>query len=791
MAKFIYGVSPTSVVLRVKMLDNSVTTGAGKTGLVYNSLTLKISTIKIGDASATVYSTAGNTIETITTLGTYAAPTATKCRFKEVDVTNHPGVYEIQFADARFATTDSLLVSIQHDNAAQCDFEIECRNLAANAIQIDGVANSTHASGMYPSDVRDIVGAAVNTGTAQLGVNVVSLAADSIDASVIANNAIDATAIASNAITAAKIASDAITAAKIADGAIDAATFATAAITADAIATDAIDAAAVKADAVTKIQNGLATPTNITAGTITTVTNLTNAPTAGDFTATMKTSIATADQSAMTSQGYTTTRAGYLDTLNGLVAAIWAAATSGMSTVGSIGKKLADWVVGTITANQSVNVAQWGGNNIATPAISGEPVVTLAATQAAYAPAKAGDAMLVTAGTGTGQLDITSGVIKSNLVQILGTALTETAGYLAAGFKKFFNVLTPVATVESVNQTGDSYNVVKSGGAGDAAAIKTKTDQLIFTSESGTTNVNAHVKVSDVSGGLTAQQTRDAMTLSLTATPQEDSIDDKLGVLQSDVSIISAEVGGIIDGSNVVKADANLVSILGTVLTETAGNIAAAFKKFFNIDTPVATVASVNQTGDGYAIVNNGAYGNSALNTAIGTRLPTSGYTAPDNAGITAIKAKTDQLIFTGSYVNAEVKNIDTGAISAAAVSAAAVTKIQTGLANSSDMTTINGKLDTIYTTEGTIISDIGSMTYNVATIVERLPVSGNISNLALTDSIDGGVSMGEVLSGVLAMTSGRFKKDYPASGQVTFYKRDNATPAFVVSVNDTERTRE
>lgn len=38
----------------------------------------------------------------------------------------------------------------------------------------------------------------------------------------------------------------------------------------------------------------IASPTNITAGTITTATNLTNAPTAGDFTATMKTSIGTA-----------------------------------------------------------------------------------------------------------------------------------------------------------------------------------------------------------------------------------------------------------------------------------------------------------------------------------------------------------------------------------------------------------------------------------------------------------------------------------------------------------------
>lgn len=38
----------------------------------------------------------------------------------------------------------------------------------------------------------------------------------------------------------------------------------------------------------------VASPTNITAGTIATVTNLTNAPTAGDLTATMKTSIGTA-----------------------------------------------------------------------------------------------------------------------------------------------------------------------------------------------------------------------------------------------------------------------------------------------------------------------------------------------------------------------------------------------------------------------------------------------------------------------------------------------------------------
>ena len=67
----------------------------------------------------------------------------------------------------------------------------------------------------------------------------------------------------------------------------------------------------------------------------------------------MKTSVETATQTGLTAQGYTSTRAGYLDTLNGLVAAIWAAATSGLTTVGSIGKKLADWTIGTAQTGDS------------------------------------------------------------------------------------------------------------------------------------------------------------------------------------------------------------------------------------------------------------------------------------------------------------------------------------------------------------------------------------------------------------------------------------------------------
>jgi len=59
-----------------------------------------------------------------------------------------------------------------------------------------------------------------------------------------------------------------------------------------------------------------------------------------------------------------------------------------------------------------------------------------------------GASVLLSPGTGTGQIDLTAGIPKANLTQILGTALTETAGQLAAGFKKFFNIASPAATMD-------------------------------------------------------------------------------------------------------------------------------------------------------------------------------------------------------------------------------------------------------------------------------------------------------------------------------------------------------
>jgi len=137
-----YKRSATSIILRVKILNSSATTGAGLTGLTYSSSGLIISTIADNESSATPYTQAAGNIEDISTLGTYAAPTAGKCRFKEVDSTNHPGVYEIQIADARFAVSNAkfLLISISGaTNVAETDCVIPLVDLDPYATTVQKI----------------------------------------------------------------------------------------------------------------------------------------------------------------------------------------------------------------------------------------------------------------------------------------------------------------------------------------------------------------------------------------------------------------------------------------------------------------------------------------------------------------------------------------------------------------------------------------------------------------------------------------------------------------------------
>ena len=110
-------------------------------------------------------------------------------------------------------------------------------------------------------------------------------------------------------------------------------------------------------------------------------------------------------------------------------------------------------VLGTDTLQ--ADVTQWLGTAAATPTTAGVPEVDVTHVSGTAQTARdIGASVLLSSGTGTGQLDFTSGVVKANLIQILGTALTETAGQIAAAFKQFFDVGTPTGTMKAITAVG-------------------------------------------------------------------------------------------------------------------------------------------------------------------------------------------------------------------------------------------------------------------------------------------------------------------------------------------------
>ena len=94
-----------------------------------------------------------------------------------------------------------------------------------------------------------------------------------------------------------------------------------------------------------------------------------------------------------------------------------------------------------------------------------------------------GASVLISSGTGTGQLDVTSGVIKANLAQILGTALTETAGQIAAAFKQFFDVASPTGTMKAITNVVTTTNLTNAPP--DSSGVTTLLSRIVGTLLSG------------------------------------------------------------------------------------------------------------------------------------------------------------------------------------------------------------------------------------------------------------------------------------------------------------------
>lgn len=258
------------------------------------------------------------------------------------------------------------------------------------------------------------------------------------------------------------------------------------------------------------------------------------------------------------------------------------------------------------------------------------------------------------------------------------------------------------------------------------------------------------------------------------------------------------------------KLQVDLTKILGTALSETgAGYLAAAFVKLFDVSSPVLTSTSVNQTGDAYGKVNDGTSGNAALKTLIDTltgyvdtevaaikaktdNLPASpanettlttiaGYLDTEIAAILAdtnelqtdlanggrldllidaIKAKTDGLNFTGSYVQSQVKgqdDIDFGATQKASITTAVPTTAQIKTAIEAEGSHLALILEDTGTTLDALIDAIKAKTDNLPEGIKKNTSLNNFEFLMVLSSDHVTGAAGKTITATRSIDGGAF----------------------------------
>jgi len=125
---------------------------------------------------------------------------------------------------------------------------------------------------------------------------------------------------------------------------------------------------------------------------------------------------------------------------------------------------------------------------------------------AVVAHADHGNAKLVRSTTPANTLTVdASHRALSDLASILGTALTETAGYLAGAFKKFFNIETPTGTVNSLPDA-------VAGAAGGVSIVGSKMDFADTLTQTGVTDLKSKLGTIPASGNWNVGKTGYTLT---------------------------------------------------------------------------------------------------------------------------------------------------------------------------------------------------------------------------------------------------------------------------------------
>jgi hypothetical protein len=236
----------------------------------------------------------------------------------------------------------------------------------------------------------------------------------------------------------------------------------------------------------------------------------------------------------------------------------------------------------TLAADQAVNVTKWDGHAVLAHTIEGAPVVTVK----------------VGTGAATGEMSIAAGIANVNVNTEADHDLTATQ---KTSVQAAANAALVANNLDHVAGTATGIPALPSGTYLDGVKVSVGTGAGQLSITSGVADVN----VTQVSGSLLDTHASGALPADVkdwNGTAVHAATVNGIPVVQLHNS---AGTGGInapanfellsIDGTS-GAARANLWSIMGTLLTETAGYLAAAFSKFFNIAgaSHNHTVASYN-----------------------------------------------------------------------------------------------------------------------------------------------------------------------------------------------------
>lgn len=239
------------------------------------------------------------------------------------------------------------------------------------------------------------------------------------------------------------------------------------------------------------------------------------------------------------------------------------------------------------TGYYQVDVLKWNSTTVATPATAGIPDINakninnVSASSVTTVNANIGTTQPTNyTGTGTSALvkgdtvdwaggaipaPNVTGVPKIDLTYILGTLLTETAGQLAGGFKKFFNISSPTATMDhgvltdTTTTTTTTANLTNAPTNGDFTAT-------MKTSLNASTPASVTTVTGNVNGNVAG------------------SVGSVLGNVAGSVASVVGNIGG------------NVVGSIGSLATQAKTDVAAAVLN--------AVAASYNVAGSIGALIN-------------------------------------------------------------------------------------------------------------------------------------------------------------------------------------------